>query len=142
MTIEINNRLYNDFVLWAKANNMSDEDIPKYIEKAFRDKFNLDRYGDLNEKLHKNRKPESINEPKNELNCEPINEPIPDKNEPKSEQINEQISEQINEQINEVVSEAVSEDVNEDVNGDKTEEITEEIKPVKPKRKTKVIPSN
>lgn len=134
MTIEINNRLYNDFVLWAKANNMSDEDIPKYIEKAFRDKFNLDKYGDLNEKLHKNRKPEPINEPKNELNCEPINEPIPDKNEPKSEQINEQISEQINEDV--------SEDVNEDVNGDKTEEITEEIKLVKPKRKTKVIPSN
>lgn len=133
MTIEINNRLYNDFVLWAKANNMSDEDIPKYIEKAFRDKFNLDKYGDLNEKLHKNRNPEPINEPKNELNREPIRGPIPDNSEPKNEQISEQISEQINEHINE--------DVNEDVNGDKNEEIPEEIKPVKPNRKTKVIAS-
>lgn len=133
MTIEINNRLYNDFVLWAKANNMSDEDMIKYIEKAFRDKFNLDKYGDLNEKLHKNKKPEPVNEPKNELKRDPICDPIPDNSEPKNEQISEQISEQINEHINE--------DVNEDVNEDKNEEITEEIKPVKPKRKTKVIPS-
>ena len=102
MTIEINNRLYNDFVIWAKANNMSDNDITKYIEKAFRDKFNFDKYGDLNEKLHRKQEPEPINELKNE-----------------------QINEDINEDVNEVVS----------------EDKTEEIKPVKPKRKTKVIAS-
>ena len=81
MTIEINNRLYNDFVLWAKANNMSDEDMVKYIEKAFRDKFNLDKYGDLNDKLVKEEKPKKTRkkaEPKKEESVvtEPVDEPI------------------------------------------------------------------
>ena len=52
-TIEINDRLFNEFVSWAQANNMNDNDMHKYIEKAFRDKFTIDKYGDLNEKLTK-----------------------------------------------------------------------------------------
>ena len=51
MNIEINDRLYNDFVVWAQANGMNEEDMQRYIERAFRDKFMLDKYGDLNEKL-------------------------------------------------------------------------------------------
>ena len=51
MTIEIEDRLYNDFRMWAQANNMTETDMQKYIVKAFRDKFNLDKYGDLNDKL-------------------------------------------------------------------------------------------
>lgn len=60
MTIEIEDRLYNDFRMWAQANNMSETDMQKYIVKAFRDKFNLDKYGDLNDKLV----PKPIEEPK------------------------------------------------------------------------------
>ena len=89
MTIEINDRLYNEFTAWAKVNNMSDDDMTKYIEKAFRDKFNLDKYGDLNEKLRK----EEIRE----LKDEPKNKPIP------GIETDEQISKQINEQINDGV---------------------------------------
>lgn len=118
MTIEINDRLYNEFTSWALANNMTDDDMCKYIEKAFRDRFTLDKYGDLNEKLAKEEKPKRTrkkSDPKpSEPNDEPINEPINDPIPDKSEQINEQINEYINE------------DVNEDV---------------KPRRKTKVIKS-
>lgn len=88
-TIEINDRLYNEFVSWAQANNMNDNDMQKYIEKAFRDKFTIDKYGDLNEKIIKEepkktrKKAEPINEPKNEPINEPVNEPI---NEPIKEE--------------------------------------------------------
>jgi hypothetical protein len=99
MIIEINDRLYNEFTSWAQANNMADDDMRKYIEKAFRDRFTLDKYGDLNEKLAKEEKPKRTrkksepkpSEPDNEPICEPINDPIPDK----SEQINEQINEDV-----------------------------------------------
>jgi hypothetical protein len=95
MTIEINDRLYNEFTSWALANNMTDDDMRKYIEKAFRDRFTLDKYGDLNEKLAKEEKPKrtrkkSESKPSEPI-CEPINDPIPDK----SEQINEQINEDV-----------------------------------------------
>lgn len=93
MTIEINDRLYNEFTAWAKVNNMSDDDMAKYIEKAFRDKFNLDKYGDLNEKLRK----EEIRELKDEQK----NKPIPGIE--TDEQISERINEQINGQINDDV---------------------------------------
>ena len=89
MKIEINDRLYNEFVSWAQANNMNDNDMQKYIEKAFRDKFTIDKYGDLNEKIIKEepkktrKKVELINEPKNEPINEPIKEPI---NEPIKEE--------------------------------------------------------
>lgn len=71
MIIEIDDRLYNDFVNWAKANNMSETDINKYIIRAFRDKFMIDKYGDLNDKFPTKQpvvqnidsKPEPINEP-------------------------------------------------------------------------------
>lgn len=53
MIIDIDDRLYNDLCLWAKANNMNGEDIKIYINKAIREKFNLDKYGDLNDKIVK-----------------------------------------------------------------------------------------
>ena len=113
MNIEINDRLYNDFATWAKANNMSDDDMRKYIEKAFRDRFTLDKYGDLNDKIvevkTEEKKPKRTTKRKSEGVNDGVNEGVND-----SEQINEHISEQISEQINE---------------------------PEKPKRKTKVIQS-
>ena len=75
MKVEINNRLYNDFASWAQANNMNDDDIQKYIEKAFRDKFNLDKYGDLNDKLVKET-PRKIKKKAELKPNEPINELI------------------------------------------------------------------
>lgn len=92
MKIEINDRLYNDFATWASANNMSDDDMQKYIEKAFRDKFTLDKYGDLNDKLNKPEPPKKRTTKKSEQ---------PKPVEPINELINEHISEQISEQINE-----------------------------------------
>lgn len=86
MIIEINDRLYNEFVVWAQANNMNESDMHKYIEKAFRDKFTIDKYGDLNDKLTKEepKKPRKKAESKpSEPNDEPINEPI---NEPIKEE--------------------------------------------------------
>lgn len=83
MIIEIDDRLYNDFVNWANANNMSETDRNKYIVKAFKDKFMIDKYGDLNDKFQTKQsavqnigsKPEPINEPINELNGELNDEP-------------------------------------------------------------------
>jgi len=83
MTIEINNRLYKEFTAWAKANGMDDKAMTKYIENAFREKFTLDKYGDLNEKVG---------------NSEPQKKKTTAKTKP-SEPVNEQISERINEQI-------------------------------------------
>lgn len=81
MLIEIDDRLYNDFVTWAQVNNMGEEDIRKYIEKAFRDRFTIDKYGDLNDKLAKEEKPKKTRkkaEPKKEepVVTEPVDEPI------------------------------------------------------------------
>ena len=115
MTIEINDRLYNEFTSWALANNMTDDDIRKYIEKAFRDRFTLDKYGDLNEKLAKEEKPKRIRKKSEPKPSEPNDEPI---REPNDEPIPDNKSEDVNEEVNE--------EVNEDV---------------KPKRKTKVIKS-
>ena len=78
-TVEINDRLYNEFVSWAQANNMNGNDIQKYVEKAFRDKFTIDKYGDLNEKIIKE-------EPK--------------KTRKKVEPINREINEDVNEDVN------------------------------------------
>lgn len=86
-TIEISDRLYNEFVSWAQANNMNENDMQKYIEKSFRDKYTIDKYGDLNEKLTKEqpkktrkkaepKPPEPINEPISEPINEPVNEPV------------------------------------------------------------------
>ena len=115
MTIEINDRLYKELAIWARANGMDDEDIAKYIENALREKFTLEKYGDLNDKVRK-----ESGKPTDEPNHEPINEPI---NKPIPEiGTEEQISERINEQIN--------------------EQIDEDIKPEKPsRRKTKVLTS-
>ena len=51
MTIEIDNRLYENIVQWCNANGVE----PKaYIEKALRERIATDKYGDLNERLRKN----------------------------------------------------------------------------------------
>ena len=115
MTIEINDRLYNDFVSWAKANGMGDEDMRKYIEKAFRDKFNLDKYGDLNTRLAKEEKPR-----KTRKKAEPVAETEPVKEPPIIEDVNGYVNEEVNGDVN------TSEQINE---------------PEKPKRKTRVIQS-
>lgn len=86
MLVEINDRLYNEFVSWAQANNMNDNDMQKYIEKAFRDKFTIDKYGDLNEKLTKE-EPKKVDKKIESKPSEPINEPI-------HEPINEPICEE------------------------------------------------
>lgn len=63
MEINIDNRLYNDFVIWANANGLnSDKDKENYIIQAFRDKFMIDKYGDLNEKI-KELKPKAKKDP-------------------------------------------------------------------------------
>lgn len=92
MTIEINERLYKEFTAWAKANGMDDKAIAKYIESAFREKFTLDKYGDLNEKISQPEPPKKRTTKKSEQ---------PKPVEPTNELINEQINEPINEQIKE-----------------------------------------
>lgn len=95
MKIEINDRLYNDFVVWAQANDMNEDDMQRYIERAFRDKFMLDKYGDLNEKLKEiktEKKPRKTTRKKNEEVTEDVSEAV-------NEEINEQINEEINEEI-------------------------------------------
>lgn len=52
--IDIDDRLYKDLIDWATLNGLSKTDIKNYINKAIRDRLNLDKYGDLNEKLKKN----------------------------------------------------------------------------------------
>ncbi len=114
MKIEINDRLYNDFVVWAQANDMNEDDMQRYVERAFRDKFMLDKYGDLNEKLKEiktKKKPRKTTRKKNE-------------------EVSEAVNEEVTEEVNEAVNEEVTEEINEQIN----EEIT-------PKRKTKVINS-
>lgn len=91
MTIEINDRLYKEFGVWAKANGMDETAMSMYIETAFREKFTLDKYGDLNEKIGQAEPPKK----------KPTAKPKP--SEPANEQINERINEQINEQINDDV---------------------------------------
>lgn len=54
MTVDIDDRIYSDFVAWAKLNNMDEAEMNKYINKAFQDRFMTDKYGDLNEKFEKN----------------------------------------------------------------------------------------
>lgn len=68
MLVEIDNRLYNEFVVWAESNNMGSDEISRYIEKAFRERFTLDKYGDLNEKMVVN---EEVNEQKPEEQPKP-----------------------------------------------------------------------
>lgn len=79
MKIEINDRLYNDFVVWAQANDMNEDDMQRYIERAFRDKFMLDKYGDLNEKLKEiktEKKPRKTTRKKNEEVTEDVSEDV------------------------------------------------------------------
>lgn len=99
--LRFSRRAYNELKLWAGTNNLTDDEISKYVENALIKQLTLDKYGDLNEKIVKN-------DPNREPNRDPNREPIPD--------ISEPINEQINEQINGEISEDVSEDVNEDVN--------------------------
>jgi len=49
--VEIENKLYNDIVLYCEVNGI---EPAKYIEKALRERLATDKYGDLNERLAKN----------------------------------------------------------------------------------------
>ena len=48
--IEIDKRLYDDIVQLCNANALNPV---KYIEKALRERIATDKYGDLNQKIHK-----------------------------------------------------------------------------------------
>ena len=73
--IDIDDRLYKDLIDWATLNGLSKTDIKNYINKAIRDRLNLDKYGDLNEKLKKNEiKPQIEN--KEEIDVSSINKEI------------------------------------------------------------------
>lgn len=73
--IDIDDRLYKDLIDWALLNGLSKTDIKNYINKAIRDRLNLDKYGDLNEKLKKNEiKPQVEN--KEEIDVSSINKEI------------------------------------------------------------------
>lgn len=55
MLFEIENKLYNDIVSYCVVNAI---EPVKYIEKALRERLATDKYGDLNERLAKNRQRE------------------------------------------------------------------------------------
>lgn len=95
--IDIDDRLYKDLIDWATLNGLSKTDIKNYINKAIRDRLNLDKYGDLNEKLKKNEiKPQVEN--KEEIDVSSINKDIiipildieNDVNEEKDEEVKQQ----------------------------------------------------
>ncbi len=86
MLVEIDNRLYNEFVVWAESNNMGSDEISRYIEKAFRERFTLDKYGDLNEKMVVNeevneQKPEEQPKPSKTKASAPVKDNVPHLNE-------------------------------------------------------------
>lgn len=53
MTVEIDDRTWNDFAEWAEANGIDADAMREYVNKAFRDRFMTDKYGDLNERFAK-----------------------------------------------------------------------------------------
>lgn len=53
MTVEIDDRTWNDFTVWAEANGMTADGMLEYVNRAFRDRFMTDKYGDLNERFAK-----------------------------------------------------------------------------------------
>lgn len=66
--IDIDDRLYKDLIDWATLNGLSKNDIKNYINKAIRDRLNLDKYGDLNEKIKQNEiKPQVENKEKKDV---------------------------------------------------------------------------
>lgn len=66
--IDIDDRLYKDLIDWATLNGLSKTDIKNYINKAIRDRLNLDKYGDLNEKIKQNEiKPQVENKEKKDV---------------------------------------------------------------------------
>lgn len=73
--IDIDDRLYKDLIDWATLNGLSKVDIKNYINKAIRDRLNLDKYGDLNEKLKKNENKPQV-ENKEEIDVSSINKEI------------------------------------------------------------------
>lgn len=51
MTVEIDDRTWNDFAVWAEANGIGPDGMAEYVNRAFRDRFMTDKYGDLNDKF-------------------------------------------------------------------------------------------
>ena len=92
MLVDIDDRVYHDFMEWSLANGMSEDDALKYINRAFRDKFMTDKYGDLNDKFDKpTLKQEPKPEPTKAVQPEPEPEPMtePEVNEPNVEPVQE-----------------------------------------------------
>lgn len=52
--VEIDKSLYNNILQWCNENDINPV---KYIEKALRERLATDKYGDLNQKIHKVDKP-------------------------------------------------------------------------------------
>ena len=94
MLVEIDDRTYSDFMEWSSANGMSSEEALRYINRAFRDRFMTDKYGDLTEKFAKPEpkqdiKPEKNPEPATVVQQQPNPEEEPDDDEQYEEPIQE-----------------------------------------------------
>lgn len=75
LEIEIIDRIYHNIEAFCHVNN---KDIKEYIVNSIIERYNLDRYGDLNEKVHKkenkdissDKSDEAIISQKNELDLD------------------------------------------------------------------------
>jgi hypothetical protein len=75
--IEIENKLYNDIVSYCVVNGIEPD---KYIEKALRERLATDKYGDLNQKIHKIEEPVETTVTKEEIHII-SSEPLTEENE-------------------------------------------------------------
>ena len=93
--IEIDNRLYTSILQWCDANGF---EPMKYIEKALRERFATDKYGDLNDKVRK--EDSGRNVPENTLISPEIEFHTPQektKEKPKEVELVEQVLQEIDE---------------------------------------------
>lgn len=85
--VEIIDRVYNNMCDFCEINGI---DVNEYMSNAIMERYNLDRYGDLNEKLSKKEeKKPTVRKTKKE---EPIKE-ISDKEDGKKQDIGAQVAE-------------------------------------------------
>ena len=72
--VEIDKSLYNNILQWCNENTLNPV---KYIEKALRERLAMDKYGDLNQKIHKLDEPVETTVTKEEIHIissEPLTE--------------------------------------------------------------------
>ena len=75
--VEIDKSLYNNILQWCNENALNPV---KYIEKALRERLATDKYGDLNQKIHKVEEPVETTVTKEEIHII-SSEPLTEKNE-------------------------------------------------------------